>query len=136
MLLSEAKTTKEQGNIGIGEAISYFCREGITVSIPLNDTQPYDLVVELNGELKKVQVRTTTQISRNGNNDKYEVGLRKTSYVGNGKFETKSVEDIDYDYLFALTNSDKKYFIPTEVIKGIKSAITVGKNSKYEKYLV
>ena len=37
---------KEKGNSGLGMAIAYFSTRGYTVSIPLNDTQDYDLVIE------------------------------------------------------------------------------------------
>ena len=39
-------TNKEKGNSGLGMAIAYFSSNGYTVSIPLNDTQDYDLVIE------------------------------------------------------------------------------------------
>ena len=40
------ETNKEKGNSSLGIAIAYFSTNGYTVSIPLNDTQDYDLVVE------------------------------------------------------------------------------------------
>lgn len=40
-----------QGNIGLGKAIEYFTSHGITVAIPLNDTQKYDLIADFNGGL-------------------------------------------------------------------------------------
>ena len=39
-------TNKENGNTSLSFAISYFCSNGYTVSIPLNDTQDYDLIIE------------------------------------------------------------------------------------------
>lgn len=41
-------TNKENGNSGLGIAIAYFSTHAYTVSIPLNDTQDYDLIVEKN----------------------------------------------------------------------------------------
>ena len=38
-------TNKEKGNSGIGLDIAYFTTNGYIVSIPLNDTQDYDLIV-------------------------------------------------------------------------------------------
>ena len=40
------KTNKEKGNTGLGIAIAYYSMNGYTVSIPLNDIQDYDLVIE------------------------------------------------------------------------------------------
>jgi len=40
------KTNKEKGNSGLAMSIAYFTTNGYTVSIPLNDTQDYDLIIE------------------------------------------------------------------------------------------
>lgn len=39
-------SNKQKGNTSLGMAIAYFSSHGYTVSIPLNDTQDYDLIVE------------------------------------------------------------------------------------------
>ena len=39
-------TNKQKGNTALGIAIAYFSINGYTVSIPLNDTQDYDLIAE------------------------------------------------------------------------------------------
>ena len=39
-------TNKQRGNCGLGIAIGYFSTNGYTVSIPLNDTQDYDLLID------------------------------------------------------------------------------------------
>lgn len=64
------KNTKKQGDYGLGSAISYFTSQGYNISIPLTDSQDYDLVVEdTAGFLKKVQVKTCMRTNR-------QVGLR------------------------------------------------------------
>ena len=40
-------------------AINYFTCQGYTVSLPLNDTQWYDLVIEKEGILQTVQCKAT-----------------------------------------------------------------------------
>ena len=64
-----------QGNLGLGKAIEYFVSNGYTVSIPLNDTQKYDLVVEIDGKLNKISVKTSRQTN---NGVSYSVQLRNT----------------------------------------------------------
>ena len=39
-------TNREIGRIGLSMAINYFTIQGYTISLPLNDTQWYDMVVE------------------------------------------------------------------------------------------
>ena len=46
-------TNKHIGNAALGTAIGYFTNEGHTVSIPLTDTQDYDLLVDIKGVIKK-----------------------------------------------------------------------------------
>ena len=66
------KTNKEKGNTGLGIAIAYYSMNGYTVSIPLNDTQDYDLIVDKNNILKKVQVKATSCKTRY---NKYQLSL-------------------------------------------------------------
>lgn len=40
-------TNKEKGNSSLGIAIAYFSINGYTVSIPLNNTQDYDLIIKV-----------------------------------------------------------------------------------------
>lgn len=42
------KSNKEKENSGLGIAIAYYSTSGYIVSIPLNDTQDYDLIVDKN----------------------------------------------------------------------------------------
>ena len=50
-------TRKEIGNAALSMAIAYFGSNGYIVSIPLNDTQDYDLIVDKNGCVQRVQVK-------------------------------------------------------------------------------
>ena len=56
-------------------AIAYFTTKGYTVSIPLNDTQDYDLVIEKCNKLYTVQVKAT------GCKTKYNVYCEKSKNV-------------------------------------------------------
>ncbi len=69
-------STKTQGNVGVGQCIAYATSLGYTVSIPLNDSQEYDLIVD-NGKLNKVQVKTSRCLNASG---KYRVDLKSSSW--------------------------------------------------------
>lgn len=45
--------------MGLGRAIAYYTANCIPVLLPLNDTQKYDLVVDKDGKLLRVSVKTT-----------------------------------------------------------------------------
>lgn len=57
---------REQGLLGLTDAIRWFGLRGWSISMPLIDSQPYDLVVDDGGWLYRVQVKTTTRRTRYG----------------------------------------------------------------------
>lgn len=121
-------TNKEKGNSGLGMAIAYFSTKGYTVSIPLNDTQDYDLIIEKNGELKTVQVKATGCKRKNGI---YQVALK--SCGGTNGRTYKTIVDTNIDYLFILNQGKEMYLIPKNEIKN-KATLNLCK--KYRKYLI
>jgi PD-(D/E)XK endonuclease len=127
-MFDKCNTTRSQGNIGLAEAIAYFCRNGNTVSLPLTENQDYDLVVELDGKLKKVQVKTTRYKTEFGI---YFLSLSSTG--GNSKVNKihRKGKDIVYDLLFVLTADGDKYLIPKEVLGN-----SVNLGDRYQQYRV
>lgn len=98
-----------QGSAGLGSAIGYFCSVGIVVSLPLIDNQDYDLVIDEDGILKKVQVKTTGRKAPSGN---YEVQI-KSVRSNKSLNKIKRFDPQAVDYLFILCNDGSKYLIPT-----------------------
>lgn len=129
-MFSQCKNTKQQGNIGLGMAIQYFTENLYTVSLPLNDSQDYDLIIEdRDGSLKKVQVKTTHSKSECGT---YCVNLRVLGGNSKKNYVHKKGNEIIYDLLFVLCDNGDRYLIPKNIINNKSSAITVGK--MYLKY--
>jgi len=91
------KTNKEKENTSLGIAIAYYASNGYTVSIPLNDTQDYDLVIDKDNILKKVQVKSTGCKTKYGS---YQVALKSCGGT-NGK-TYKTVLETSVDELFIL----------------------------------
>ena len=119
-------TNKEKGNIGLGIAIAYYTSNGYTVSIPLNDTQDYDLLIDKDNQIKSVQVKYTACKTKYGN---YQVALKS---CGGTKGNTyKTVIDTKVDYLFVSTNAMDMYLIP---VKEIENKSTLNLCEKYNKY--
>ena len=118
-----------QGNMGLGKAISYFTSHGITVALPLNDTQGYDLIIDYNG-LQRVSVKTSRFTVNNGKT--YNV-LLKNCGGSSGKSKTRYFDNRTCDYVFIYTANGNLYLIPSKVITA-KSGIHVG--IKYNEYLV
>lgn len=118
-------TNKEKGRAGMSLAIAYFGANGYTVSIPLNDTQDYDLIVDKDNILLKVQVKFTGTKE----NKRYRVKL-----MTNGRNKNYgTVKDSSADILFVVTSNKDMYFIPKEIITQVSN---VRLTDIYDKYKV
>ncbi len=119
-------TNKEKGNSSLGIAIAYFSTNGYTVSIPLNDTQDYDLIAEKENKFYSVQVKSTGCKTKYGN---YQVALKS---CGGTKGTTyKTIIDTKVDLVFIVTSDLSIYLIPKNEIK---NKTTINLCSKYERY--
>ena len=122
-------TNKEKGNAGLGMAIAYFSSNGYTVSIPLNDTQDYDIIVEKKGILNTVQVKATACKRKNGN---YQVALK--SCGGTSGKTYKTFVDTNVDILFIVTGEMIMYCIPKLEIQNRSTLNICGKYEKFKVY--
>ena len=112
----------------MGDAIAYLSRIG-TVSIPLTDSQDYDLIAEIDDRLYKVQVKTTQYKSKYGI---YKANLSVKG--GNRSFNTiKKFDNTKVDYVYVMTSEGKSYFIPTSSIVA-KGQLSLSKEN--DKYLI
>lgn len=119
--------SKKQGNIGLGRAIAEFTKRGFTVSLPLNDSQKYDLIVDRDGKLARVDVKTTRYANRYGNPE-----AELATHGGNQSFHTKKYFDaalVDEVFILDL-HTDSVWLIPSKSLP--KTSVTLG--SKYEQY--
>lgn len=122
------RTNKQRGNCGLGIAIAYFTTNGYIVSVPLNDTQDYDLIVDKNNKIKSVQVKYTTCKTKYG---KYQVALKS---CGGTRGKTyKTVIETNVDYLFIVTDNLDMYFIP---VNEVKNKSTLNLCDKYNRFKV
>lgn len=119
-----------QGNIGLGKSISLFTEIGITVLLPLNDTQDYDIAIDVNNKLLRVSVKTTRYKSNSG---KYSVLLKRSGGSSKSR-KLKTFNNQASDFLFCYTENGEIYLIPTRMIPN-KSSITLsGDTEKYKVY--
>jgi hypothetical protein len=121
-------STKQRGNIGVAEAILYFTKQGSVVSVPLNDSQDYDLVVEYEGFLQKVQVKTSRQLSE------YNIPMVNVKSMGGTSGAIYStVAESGADLLFVHHEQEGNWLIP--ITKDMnRSSISLG--DKYIEFKV
>ena len=104
---------REQGLLGLTDAIAWFGANGYLVNLPLIDAQPYDLVVDDGQRLQRVQVKTTTYRSPYG-----VFVVRLATSGGNQSFHTvKPFDKEASEVLYVLTDDGGWFLIPTEVIR-------------------
>lgn len=125
MNFSELNTV-DQGSVGLGMAIAHFVSKGYVVSLPLNDNQPYDLIVDYDNALKKVSVKTTRFKVKGQSPYTVELKSNRPNRTGNKvkKFDGKVV-----DLLFVLTESGDKYLVPAAAVHNTNS-LCLGKKAE------
>ena len=87
------ETNKDKGRTGLALAIGYFGSHGYTVSIPLNDTQDYDLLVDDGNQILKISVKATAQIASSGASI---VSLRNTGGTKGTVYGREVDKNIDF----------------------------------------
>lgn len=122
--------SKKQGDVGMCYAIAYYSRLGWTVSIPITDSQDYDLLVEnTDNNILKVQVKTSRYLTEGGT---YQVSLKTCG--GNKSGQTIKKMDKNYiDLVFVLVDDGSCYSIPTEKIE---SSGSMNLGDKYSEFKV
>ncbi len=110
-MFENAINSKKQGDIGMCYAIAYFSKLGYTISIPITDSQDYDLIIDNGIKLLKVQVKTTKFKRYNS----YQVAL-KTSGGNKSQNNIKTFDFNSSDLLFILVDNGDMYCIPTSTI--------------------
>lgn len=128
-MFEKVNNSKKQGNIGIGCAISYYCRLGYTVLLPLYLSQDYDLVIDKEGDLLKIQVKTTSVARPSGS---FEVELRNKGGTSGTTYGSTATGTSDL--LFILCADGSMYEVPKYVYSELKSSITLG--TKYLQFKV
>lgn len=96
--------TKFKGNIGLVKTISDLTEKGFSVSIPISEHQHYDIILDINNVLLKVQCKYSTK----------GYIKRAMSFVNsNGKSTYRNYKISDFDlYSLYLPNIDKCVYIP------------------------
>ena len=101
-------TSKEKGNLTELQCLLAFYELGHKVSIPYGENCRYDFILDVNGTLLKIQVKTSRYVS----DEAFIFACRSTrknnSSVGHQKY-TK--DEIDY---FATYYNNKCYLVPVE----------------------
>ena len=101
------------GDIGEAQAIALFTKNQIPVSKPLTNNVRYDLIIEKNNKLYRVQVKSTANIK----DGKMEFATKTTNYTkGSWSSNHYSKNEVDLFFLYCLENDWCGLFILKEEI--------------------
>lgn len=121
---------KQIGDAALGQAISYFLSSGYEVCLPIGDKRDYDLIVEKDGVLARVQVKHGGLYQ---NKTSCRVALRVMG--GNQSFHySKKYTATAFDYLFVYTAKGERYLLPWngDIVGRSELSIEAPKYSAYK----
>ena len=102
------ETNKDKGRAGLSLAIAYYGTQGYTISLPLNDTQWYDLIVEKDGIFQTVQCKFTTSKDN-------AISLRSTGGTKGSVYD--NLLNHNLDILFCADKDMNMYSIPVKELR-------------------
>ena len=101
-------TSKEKGNLTELQCLMSFYELGHKVSIPYGENCRYDFILDVNGTLLKIQVKTS---HKDKEKESFTFKCRSVTGRGEVKHASYSKEEIDY---FATYWDNKVYLVPVE----------------------
>ena len=102
------ENNKIKGRIGLSTAINYFTIKGYTISLPLNDTQWYDMIIEKDGLFQTVQCKCT-------GTDNGEISLKSMGGTKGAGYDS-ILNHSELDFLFCVDKDFNMFCIPLEDI--------------------
>ena len=103
-------STKEKGNLTELQCITAFYELGYQVSIPYGENSRYDFIADVNGNLLRVQVKTSSYTDDLKNAIHFAVRSSRTNSTNNIR-RSYSKKEIDY---FATYFNNQCYLVPVE----------------------
>lgn len=110
--------THERGDVGEAAVMSDLISRGVIVSIPFQNTSPYDMVAEIDGEMIKIQCKCMNTLET-GSENSIKADLRRKNYTKNGgiRSDKYSVSEIDM-FAFYAASIDHIFYTPLSEVEG------------------
>lgn len=121
---------REQGDIGERAALYWLVARGAHVSIPFGHSPHYDLIADFDGQLSRVQVKTS--VCRYKQRWAVTVCTRGGNQSWGGLVKRLDIER--FDHLFVVVADGRQWFIPGARVEG-GTAIHLG-GPKYSEFEV
>lgn len=125
---------RQQGDLGEASAIEWFSRLGARTFIPCGHSPDVDLVVELEGQLMRVQVKTSTCKVPRLDGHRWSVMLATNGGNQSWSRTAKILDTSRLDLLFVLVGDGRRWLIPADAIEATRGLSLGG--SKYSEFEV
>ena len=122
---------RQQGDLGEFSAMQWVVEHGGSVYLPLGHSPDVDLVADLEGQLLRVQVKTSRRLTPYGN---YQVMLETKGGNQSWNGVVRHFDASRYDRLFVLVGDGRRWFIPSDAIEA-RTSICLG-GAKYAEFEV
>jgi hypothetical protein len=124
---------RQQGDLGEASAIEWLTSAGATVLIPFGHSPDFDLAAYAHGRVLRIQVKTSTQSVRTPEGE-WRSAVALATRGGNQSWSgiSRTFDPSRFDYLFALTEAGRRWFIPSTAIAA-RTSISLG-GAKYSEY--
>ena len=132
---ARAVNRRVQGDLGEISAMEWLAGQGVLVWIPLGHSPDVDLMAELDGQLIRVQVKTSIyRTATPKGHARWQVST--TTSGGNRSWSgvAKRFDPSRVGYLFVLVGDGRRWFIPAHEIEGTRAVVLGG--AKYSEFEV
>lgn len=123
------RNSKQQGDYGVLQAINYYMGKGYDVSLPFGDNLRYDLIVDKEGTLYRVQCKTSVTKNRHGTG--FEVRLCTSGGNQSWNKVMKTISATEVDLVFAWCADGSIWEIPASDVENKKTFSATSFNHKY-----
>jgi hypothetical protein len=126
---------QNRGRSGLSIACRWFLDRGYTPSIPL-EPAPYDLVVESDSGLRRVQVKTVGSTARNGRRVAHierKVYTPGAPLNASGCRVGRPYASAEIDLFFVAVEDGTNYLIPIDSVAGLKAIVL---DARYRQFLI
>lgn len=107
------ENTSKVGDIGESIAVHEFIKRGIAVSLPFGSNVPYDMIIDINGRLYRVQCKTRTKKDDEHHITFYSCRTNGFTY----KHKKYGENEVDYFFFYCMENGYKA-LVPISDVKG------------------
>lgn len=124
---------RQQGDLGEFSAMEWLASKAALVWVPLGHSPDADLIAEAEGNLLRIQVKTSTQrLATPTGAERWSVNVGTNGGNQSWSGTTKTFDPAHVDFLFVLVGDGRRWFIPASVVEGSRG-VTVG-GTKYSEF--